>query len=46
MARVEAERDIARHDASMARMDADAVGNARAKVESKLARVQKALAVA
>ena len=45
MARVEAERDAARHDAQMARMDADAAGSARAKVESELARVQNALAV-
>ena len=46
MARAEAERDAARPDALMARMDADAVGSTRAKVESKLARVQNALAVA
>ena len=39
MAGVEAERDAARHDASMAPMDAEAAGNARAKVESELARV-------
>ena len=45
MARAEAERDAAHHEASMARMDADAVGSARAKVEFKLARVQNALAV-
>ena len=45
-AQVEAERDVARHDALMARMDADAAGNAKARVESKLARVQNALAVA
>ena len=37
---------LPRHDASMACMDADAVGNARAKVESELARVQNALVVA
>ena len=46
MARAEAERDTACHDASMARMDADAVGNARSKVESELARVQNAMAFA
>ena len=46
MARAEAERDVARHDASMTRMDVDAAGSARAKVESELARVQTALAVA
>ena len=46
MTRAEAERDAAFHEASMARMDADAVGSAGAKVESELARVQNALAVA
>ena len=46
MALAEVERDAARHDASMARMDANAEGNARAKVESELARVQNALAIA
>ena len=45
MARVEVERDVARHDASMACMNADAVRSARAKVESELAWVQNALAV-
>ena len=44
MARAEAERDAARHEASMARMDADVAGSARAKVESELAKVQNALA--
>ena len=39
MARAEVERDDARHGASMARMDADAAGSAKAKVESELARV-------
>ena len=39
VARAEAERDIALHEASMARMDADAMGSARVKVESELARV-------
>ena len=45
MARAEAERDVARHEASMARMDAEATGSARAKVEFELARVLNALAV-
>ena len=45
MAHAEAERHATRHDASMAIMDADAVGSARAKLESKLARVQNALVV-
>ena len=44
-ARAEAERDITRHEASMACMDADATGSAREKVESELARVQNALEV-
>ena len=44
MARAEAERDTTRHDASMARMDTEVAGNAQAKVESELARVQNALA--
>ena len=39
MVRINAERDAARHDALMARMDADAVGSANAKVESELAQV-------
>ena len=39
MARAEAKRDVDRHDASMAHMDVDEVGSARAKVESVLARV-------
>ena len=39
MVRDEAERDVARHDALMACMDADAAGSARAKVESELAKV-------
>ena len=40
VARVEAERDAARHEAPMAHMDADVAGSARAKMESELARVQ------
>ena len=44
MARAEDERDIARHDASMARMDAEEAGNTQEKVEFELARVQNALA--
>ena len=46
MARAEAERDAARHDSLMARMDADAVGKVRARVEFELDRVQNALATA
>ena len=46
MARAKAKRDDARHYASMAHMDADTVGSAKAKVESKLARVKNALVVA
>ena len=45
VARAEVEKDAARHEASMARMDADTAGSAKAKVKSKLARVQNALAV-
>ena len=45
VAQAEVERDASRHKASMARMDADAVGSVRANVESELARVQNALAV-
>ena len=44
MARAEAEREAPRRYALMALMDADAAGNARARVESKLARVKNALA--
>ena len=39
MARAEAERDVARHEALMACMDVDAAGNVRARVEYELARV-------
>ena len=42
--RAEAERDIARHEASMARLDVKAVGCAWAQVESELAKVKHALA--
>ena len=37
--RAEAKRDAARHEVAMARLDIDAVGSARAQVESELARV-------
>ena len=46
MARAPENKDAARHDASMARIDADVAGNAREKVESELAMVQNTLAVA
>ena len=46
MARAEVERNATRHDAMMARMDADSAGNVRARVEPELARVQNALATA
>ena len=45
VARAEADRDAARHEAFMAHMDGDAVGSAKVKVESELARVQNALVV-
>ena len=44
-ARAEDKKDVARYDALMAHMDADAVGNVRARVESELARVQNASAM-
>ena len=44
MARAKAKRDAARYDALMACMDSNAVGKARARVESELARVQNSLA--
>ena len=46
MARAKAERDATRHDASMTRMDSNAAGSARKKVEFELASVQNALAIA
>ena len=39
----EAERDVARRDVAMARLDIEAVGSARAQAEFKLAHVQIAL---
>ena len=45
VARAEVERDVAHHESLMARMDVDAVGSVRAKVESELVRVQNALEV-
>ena len=45
VARVEAEKDVARYEASMARMDVDAARSSKTQVESELARVQNALAV-
>ena len=41
--RAEVEKDVAHHETSMARLDAEAARNARAQVESELARVQHAL---
>ena len=35
----EAERDASRHEATMARMETDVAGSARAPMESELARV-------
>ena len=45
VAQAEAERDAARHKASMARMDANAARSTKTQVESELVRVQNALAV-
>ena len=42
-ARVEAERDAARHEVAMAWLETDAAGSAKAQMESELARVQRAL---
>ena len=44
-AQAEAERDAARHEAAMVRLETDATGSARAQIESELARVQSALTV-
>ena len=43
--RAEAERDTARHEAAMAKLETEGAVNARAQMESELARVQRALAV-
>ena len=40
----EVERDAARHEVVMARLEIDATGSALAQMESKLAQVQRALA--
>ena len=45
-ARAEAERDAVRHEAEMAKLQIEGVVNTRAQVESELARVQHALAIA
>ena len=45
-ARAEAERDVARHETVMARLETKATGNARAQVESKLSQVKCALTIA
>ena len=45
-ARVEVERDAARHEAVMAKLQIEGAVNTRAQVESELAQVQRALAVA
>ena len=37
--KAKAERDAARHEASMAKLDVEAVGSAWAQVESELARI-------
>ena len=42
--RAKAERDVTRHEVAMARVEIDAAGRARAKMESELAQVQHALA--
>ena len=42
----EAERDAARHEAAMAKLEIEWAINTRAKMESELTQVQRALAVA
>ena len=44
-ARAEAERDAARHEASMAKLQIEGAVNTQAQAESELTRVQRALAV-
>ena len=44
-ARAEAERDAARHEVAMAKLQIEGAVNTRAQVEYELARVQRALAV-
>ena len=44
--RVEAKRDTARHEATMAKLTTEGALNTRAQIESELARVQNALALA
>ena len=46
VARTEAKRDTARHEAAMAKLQIEGAVNTRAQVESELARVQRALTVA
>ena len=41
---VEEERDVAHHEVTMARLEINEAGSARAKMESELGRVQRALA--
>ena len=45
-ARAEAERDTARHEAPMAKLESEGAVNTRAQIDSELARVQSALALA
>ena len=45
-ARVEAERDMARHEAAMAKLATEGAINTRAQIKSELAQVQSALALA
>ena len=45
-AQAEAERDIACHEAAMAKSEVEGAANARMQMESKLAQVQRAVAVA
>ena len=44
--RAEAERDAARHEAAMAKLEIEGAVNTRVQMESELTRVQRSLAVA
>ena len=42
--RAEAERDVARHEVAMTRLEIDSAGSARAQMESELGQIQRAIA--
>ena len=45
-ARAEVERDAARHEVAMAKLEIEGAVNTRAQMESEITRVQRALAIA